>query len=188
MTGSSSTTSAGHAGLRNQGWKDSEDCIVHADGSLAQGSIALVEVQGYVYLAKLRIAEVYAALGAAGIAERLRQEAEQLKEAFDAAFWMPDEGTFALALDGRKKQVEGVASNVGHALYCGIVEPRRAAAVGERLMARDMFSGWGVRTLSKKNPAYNPMGYHVGSGVAARQRDSRRRAQEVRAGGRQPSG
>lgn len=153
----------GHAGLRNQGWKDSEDCIVHADGSLAEGSIALVEVQGYVYMAKLRIAEVYAALGAAGIAERLRQEAEQLKEAFDAAFWMPDEGTFALALDGRKKQVEGVASNVGHALYCGIVDPRRAAAVGERLMARDMFSGWGVRTLSKKNPAYNPMGYHVGS-------------------------
>jgi glycogen debranching enzyme len=153
----------GHAGLRNQGWKDSEDCIVHSDGSLAQGSIALVEVQGYVYLAKLRIAEVYAALGAAGIAERLRQEAEQLKEAFDAAFWMPEEGTFALALDGRKKQVEGVASNVGHALYCGIVEHRRAAAVEERLMARDMFSGWGVRTLSKKNPAYNPMGYHVGS-------------------------
>ncbi len=153
----------GHAGLRNQGWKDSEDCIVHADGSLAQGSIALVEVQGYVYLAKLRIAEVYAALGAAGIAERLRQEAGQLKQAFDAAFWMPEEGTFALALDGKKRQVEGVASNVGHALYCGIVDPRRAAAVGERLMARDMFSGWGVRTLSKKNPAYNPMGYHVGS-------------------------
>ncbi|CAN5868359.1 glycogen debranching N-terminal domain-containing protein [soil metagenome] len=153
----------GHAGLRNQGWKDSGDCIVHADGSLAQGSIALVEVQGYVYLAKLRIAEVYAALGAAGIAEQLRQEAEQLKQAFDAAFWMPDEGTLALALDGRKRQIDGVSSNVGHALYCDIVDPRRAAAVGERLMAPDMFSGWGVRTLSKKNPAYNPMGYHVGS-------------------------
>lgn len=153
----------GREGLQNQGWKDSADCIVHADGSLAEGSIALVEVQGYVYLAKIRIAEVYDALGEPEVAAGLRREAGQLKEAFDAAFWMPGEGTFALALDGAKRQVQGVASNVGHALYCGLVEPRRAAAVGERLMARDMFSGWGVRTLSKKNPAYNPMGYHVGS-------------------------
>jgi glycogen debranching enzyme len=151
------------AGLRNQGWKDSEDCIVHADGSLAEGPIALVEVQGYAYLAKLRIAEVYAAMGAAAIAERLRQEAAELRDAFDSAFWMPDEGTFALALDGNKRQVAGVTSNPGHCLYCGIVEPHRAPAVAERLMARDMFSGWGVRTLAKSNPAYNPMGYHVGS-------------------------
>ncbi|MEX0790175.1 MAG: glycogen debranching N-terminal domain-containing protein [Actinomycetota bacterium] len=153
----------GRAGLRNQGWKDSEDCIVHADGSLAQGSIALVEVQGYVYMAKKSIAEVYRALAAGEVADGLIREADRLKEAFNSAFWMPDEGTFALALDGNKKQVEGVASNAGHALYCGIVDPHRAPAVGERLMARDMFSGWGVRTLSKQNPAYNPMGYHVGS-------------------------
>jgi glycogen debranching enzyme len=151
------------AGLRNQGWKDSEDCIVHADGSLAEGPIALVEVQGYAYLAKLRIAEVYAAMGAAASAERLHREAAELRERFDAAFWMPDEGTFALALDGNKRQVGSVTSNPGHCLYCGIVEPNRAPAVAERLMARDMFSGWGVRTLSKNNPAYNPMGYHVGS-------------------------
>ncbi|HYN98208.1 MAG TPA: glycogen debranching N-terminal domain-containing protein, partial [Actinomycetota bacterium] len=153
----------GSAGLRNQGWKDSDDCIVHSDGSPAQGFIALVEVQGYVYLAKVRMAEVYAALGDGPTAERLRREAEQLKDAFNAAFWMREEGTFALALDGGKRQVGGVASNAGHALYCGIAEPARAAAVAERLMAPDMFSGWGVRTLSKNNPAYNPMGYHVGS-------------------------
>lgn len=151
------------AGLKNQGWKDSEDCIVHADGSLAEGSIALVEVQGYVYLAKQRIADVYAALGDLETASLLRKEAAELREAFDAAFWMPDEGTFALALDGKKRQVQGVTSNPGHALHCGIVKPERAAQVAERLMAPDMFSGWGIRTLSKSSPAYNPMGYHLGS-------------------------
>lgn len=150
-------------GLVNQGWKDSGDCIVHADGSLAEGPIALVEVQGYVYLAKDRIAEVYADLGEPEVAQRLRREAAELKEAFEAAFWMPEEGTYALALDGRKRQVQGVTSNPGHCLYCGIVDPSRAASVAERLMAPDMFSGWGIRTLSKKNPAYNPMGYHTGS-------------------------
>lgn len=151
------------AGLTNQGWKDSEDCIVHADGSLAQGPIALVEAQGYVYLAKLRMAEVYEALGEAEVASTLRKEANALCDAFDAAFWMPEEGTFALALDGKKRQVASVTSNPGHCLYCGIVKPERAASVGDRLMAPDMFSGWGIRTLSRSSPAYNPMGYHTGS-------------------------
>lgn len=151
------------AGLRNQGWKDSEECIVHADGSPAQGPIALVEVQGYVYMAKLRMAEVYEALGEAELASTLRKEADTLCDAFDAAFWMPEEGTFALALDGRKRQVASVTSNPGHCLYCGIVKPERAASVGNRLMAPDMFSGWGIRTLSRSSPAYNPMGYHTGS-------------------------
>lgn len=151
------------AGLKNQGWKDSEDCIVHADGSLAEGPIALVEVQGYVFLAKKRIAEVYAALGDLETASLLRKEAEELKDAFDSAYWMPEEGTFALALDGKKRQVKGVTSNPGHCLYCGIVKPERAGLVAQRLMAPDMFSGWGVRTLSKSSPAYNPMGYHLGS-------------------------
>jgi len=150
-------------GLRNQGWKDSHDSIVHADGSLAEGPIALVEVQGYVYRAKLTIADVYAALGAGDVAVRLRGEAQRLREAFDEAFWNPAEGTFALALDGRKRQVASVTSNPGHALYCGIVEPHRAAAVAERLMAPDMFCGWGVRTLSSGCPAFNPMSYHNGS-------------------------
>ncbi|MGC2372348.1 MAG: glycogen debranching N-terminal domain-containing protein [Solirubrobacteraceae bacterium] len=150
-------------GLRNQGWKDSHDSIVHADGSLADGPIALVEVQGYVYRAKLTIADVYAALGDEDAALRLRGEAQRLREAFDEAFWNPAEGTFALALDGHKRQVASVTSNPGHCLYCGIVEPHRAGAVAERLMAPDMFCGWGVRTLSSGNPAFNPMSYHCGS-------------------------
>jgi len=150
-------------GLRNQGWKDSHDSVVHADGSLAEGPIALVEAQGYVYRAKLTIADVYAALGAHDVALRLRGEAEHLKEAFNEAFWNPLEGTFALALDGRKHQVASVTSNPGHCLYCGIVAPNKAAAVAERLMAADMFCGWGVRTLSSSCPAYNPMSYHNGS-------------------------
>ena len=151
------------AGLRNQGWKDSHDSVVCADGSLAEGPIALVEVQGYVYRAKLAIAEVYAALGDTDTELRLRGEAQHLREAFNEAFWNPQEGTFALALDGRKRQVASVTSNPGHCLYCGIVEPDKAAAVAERLMADDMFCGWGVRTLSSSCPAYNPMSYHNGS-------------------------
>ena len=151
------------AGLHNQGWKDSHDSLVHADGSLAEGPIALVEAQGYVYRAKLAIADVYAALGDSDTGLRLRGEARVLREAFNAAFWNADEGTFALALDGRKRQVASVTSNPGHCLHCGIVEPDKAAAVAERLMADDMFCGWGVRTLSSDNPAFNPMSYHNGS-------------------------
>ncbi|HEX2707610.1 MAG TPA: glycogen debranching N-terminal domain-containing protein [Solirubrobacterales bacterium] len=150
-------------GLRNQGWKDSGDSVMHADGTLAEGPIALVEVQGYVYLAKLRIADVYEALGAAEVAARLRGQADDLRTAFNEAFWDPDEGTFVLALDGRKRQVRSVTSNPGHCLYCGIVGAERAAALAERLMAPDMFSGWGIRTLSSQSSAYNPMSYHNGS-------------------------
>ena len=151
------------AGLVNHGWKDSHDAIVHADGSLAEGPIALVEVQGYVYEAKRRIADVYEALGDAPRADRLRTEAGALRAAFNEAFWDPDEGFFALALDGRKAQVRSVTSNPAHCLYCGIVDDDKAALVAERLMAPDMFSGWGIRTLSSRSPAYNPMSYHNGS-------------------------
>jgi glycogen debranching enzyme len=151
------------AGLRNQGWKDSENAVVHADGSLAEGPIALVEVQGYVYAAKRTIADVYDALALPEVAERLRVEAGELRVAFNEAFWNPDEGTFALALDGRKRQVASVTSNPGHCLYCGIVDPEKADATIERLLAPDMFSGWGIRTLSSECPAYNPMSYHNGS-------------------------
>jgi glycogen debranching enzyme len=151
------------AGLDNQGWKDSKDSIVHADGSTAAGPIALVEVQGYVYMAKERIAEVYEVLGDRERAGRLRHEAEELKERFNRAFWMPNEGTFAVALDGGKRQVRSVTSNPGHCLYCGIVDEEKAGAVASRLMSPDMFSGWGVRTLSSKSPAFNPMSYHNGS-------------------------
>ena len=151
------------AGLINHGWKDSHDSIVHADGSLAEGPIALVEAQGYVYEAKLRIADVYDALDDAPRAEQLRSEAGALRAAFNEAFWDPDEGFFALALDGRKAQVRSVTSNPAHCLYCGIVDDEKAALAAERLMAPDMFSGWGIRTLSGSSPAYNPMSYHNGS-------------------------
>jgi glycogen debranching enzyme len=115
-------------GLQNQGWKDSHDSVVHADGSLAEGPIALVEVQGYVYMAKREIAAVYDALGASERAAELRDQAQALRSRFNEAFWNPAEGTFALALDGRKRQVGSVTSNPGHCLYCGVVEPDKPAA------------------------------------------------------------
>ena len=149
-------------GLQNQGWKDSHDSVVHADGTLAR-PIALVEVQGYVYMAKQAIADVYDALGALDVASQLRDQAQALRTQFNQAFWNPEEGTFALALDGRKRQVASVTSNPGHCLYCGIAGSEKANAVVERLMAPDMFCGWGVRTLSSACPAFNPMSYHNGS-------------------------
>jgi glycogen debranching enzyme len=151
------------AGLVNQGWKDSADSVVHADGSLAEGPIALAEVQGYVYEAKLRIADVHDALGEPARASRLRIEAAALRAAFADAFWDPDEGFLVLALDGAKAPVRSVASNAGHCLYCGIVDDEQAARIAERLLASDMFSGWGIRTLSSRAVAYNPMSYHNGS-------------------------
>jgi glycogen debranching enzyme len=151
------------AGLENQGWKDSEDAIVHLDGTLAQPPVALVEVQAYVFRAKRLIAEVYEALGEPDRGGELRAQARALCEAFEAAFWMPDEGFYAMALDGQKRQVRSISSNPGHALACGIVAPDRATAVAERLLAEDMMSGWGIRTLSSGHPSYNPMSYHTGS-------------------------
>ena len=150
-------------GLLNQGWKDSNDAIVHADGRLAEGPIALVEVQAYVYRAKLGAADLFDALGEPDRARSLRTEAAALRDAILTEFWLDDEGTLALALDGRKRQVASVTSNAGHALLCGVPNARRASAMAERLMAPDMFSGWGIRTLSSSNPAYNPMSYHCGS-------------------------
>ena len=150
-------------GLRNQGWKDSEDSIVHRDGSSAQGPIALVEVQAYVYAAKRGMAELCRALGHPKRAASLDWEAARLRDAFNDAFWMPAEDTYALALDGGKRQVQSVASNSGHCLYCGITEGGRAEAVADRLLAGDMFSGWGIRTLSSRAVAYDPGSYHNGS-------------------------
>jgi glycogen debranching enzyme len=150
-------------GMRNQGWKDSHDAIVHADGRLAEPPIALAEVQAYVYLAKERMADVYVALGREREAETLIAQAEALRQRFNEAFWMEDERTFATALDGGKRQVRTVTSNPGHALYCHIVDEDKAVALAKRLLAPDMFSGWGVRTMSKAAVAYNPMSYHNGS-------------------------
>ncbi len=150
-------------GIRNQGWKDSHDSITHADGRIAETPIALSEVQAYVYLAKQRMAEVYEALGDGPRAEFLRAQAHELKTRFNEAFWMEDEKFFAAALDRDKRQVRSVMSNPGHALYCGIVDADKAEALAKRLLAPDMFSGWGIRTLSKSAASYNPMSYHNGS-------------------------
>jgi glycogen debranching enzyme len=150
-------------GIRNQGWKDSHDAIVHTDGTLAEPPIALSEVQAYVYLAKSRIADVYLALGDERRASRLLAEAEQLRRRFNERFWMQDERYFAAALDRDKRQVGTIMSNPGHGLYCGIVDDDKAEFVAKRLLAPDMFSGWGIRTMSKSAAAYNPMSYHNGS-------------------------
>ncbi len=150
-------------GMRNQGWKDSHDAIVHADGRLAEPPIALSEVQAYVYLAKLRMADVYRALGDEPRAEFLMGQAHELKRRYNEVFWMDDEKFYAAALDGDKRQVRTVMSNPGHGLYCGIVDEDKAIALAKRLLAPDMFSGWGIRTMSKAAAAYNPMSYHNGS-------------------------
>jgi glycogen debranching enzyme len=150
-------------GIRNQGWKDSHDAIVHADGRMADTPIALAEVQAYVYLAKLRMSDVYEALGQEQRAEFLRGQAHELRRRFNDAFWMDDEQYFAGALDRDKRQVRTVMSNPGHALYCDIADPDKARAMAKRLLAPDMFSGWGVRTMSKSAAGYNPMSYHNGS-------------------------
>ena len=150
-------------GPRNQGWKDSKDAISFADGTLAEGSIALVEVQGYVYDAKRKMAEVYRLLGNPSKARKLDQAAQRLWDHFNEAFWMEDKGYYALALDGRKRQVDSIASNAGHCLWTGIISPDKAPRVVERLMAPDMFSGWGIRTLSTEMARYNPLSYHNGS-------------------------
>jgi glycogen debranching enzyme len=150
-------------GLVNQGWKDSHDSVGHVDGKLAEGPIALAEVQGYVYMAKLRMAEVFEALGNAPRAATLRAEAASLRAAFNERFWVESEQFFAMALDGEKRQVAAISSNPAHGLYCGIVDQEKAGPMARRLLAPDMFSGWGVRTLSKSAAAYNPMSYHNGS-------------------------
>ena len=150
-------------GIRNQGWKDSHDAIVHAEGEPAEPPIALAEVQGYVYLAKTRMADVYRALGRPEDALELDHEAERLKARFNEAFWMEEERFFAGALDADKRQVRTQVSNPGHCMYCGIIDADKALPLAKGLLAPDMFSGWGVRTMSRAAAAYNPMSYHNGS-------------------------
>lgn len=149
--------------LVNQGWKDSGDAIVNADGSPATPPIALVEVQGYVYLAKRKIADLFAAVGERSVAERLRQEAEALRQRFNERFWLPKDGIYALALqkDGRPCAV--MSSNPGQALWGEIVAAERASEVVRKLLDATMFSGWGIRTLASSERRYNPVGYHLGT-------------------------
>jgi glycogen debranching enzyme len=154
---------AERGGLTNQGWKDSGDAIVNDDGSLATPPIALVEVQGYAYWAKQEIAVLYARSGDAERADRLRREAAALRARFNRDFWLEDRGLYALALQAGNRPAAVMSSNPGQALWTGIVDPDKAKRTMERLMADDMFSGWGIRTLSEKEKAYNPGSYHLGS-------------------------
>jgi glycogen debranching enzyme len=151
------------AGLRNQGWRDSADAVKHADGSPVEGPVALAETQGYVYYAKRRLAAVYGQLGDVERAERLSQGAARLKRIFNERFWMEDEGFYAMALDGGKRQVRPVSSTIGHALWSRIVAEEHVPSVVSRLMAPDMFTGWGVRTISKQTGFYNPVSFYNGS-------------------------
>jgi len=147
----------------HQGWKDSQDSVFHADGSLADGPIALCEVQAYVYDARCRAAAMADALGDHPRADRLRHQAEQLRGRFEERFWCEEEGTYALALDGDKQPCRVASSNAGHCLFGGIADPQRARRVAEGLVGAEMFSGWGIRTLSSAERRYNPMSYHNGS-------------------------
>ena len=152
-------------GLLNQSWKDSGDSQRFADGRQAEAPIAPAEVQGYVYDAKLRLAELArAAWDDVALAARLESEAAELRERFDAAYWVDDRGGYyALALDADKGRVDALSSNIGHLLWSGIVPRSRAAAIAERLLSDDLFSGWGVRTMAASDRAFNPLTYHRGT-------------------------
>jgi len=150
-------------GLANQGWKDSFDSISHSDGTLARPPIAVCEVQGYVYAAYNSIAAVSERLGRKEMATRLSQRAARLRSRFSHDFWLEHEKTVALALDADKRPCRVVASNAAHCLATGLLNREQAHAMANRLMAEDMFTGWGVRTLSSRERRYNPMSYHNGS-------------------------
>jgi glycogen debranching enzyme len=154
---------ASDQGLANQGWKDSFDAIFHADGRLAEGYIALCEVQGYVFAGKQLAARCARQLGFAEKARKLEDEAVQLAARFEAAFWCPDLGTYALALDGAKKPCKVRTSNAGQLLFTGIIGEDRARMVAADLLRPRFFSGWGIRTVALGEALYNPMSYHNGS-------------------------
>jgi glycogen debranching enzyme len=150
-------------GLVNQGWKDSGDAIAFSDGRPVRGPIALCEVQAYVYAAyraRVHLAEI---VGDSPTAHDWGRRAAKLRADFDAAFWMPDRGHYALALDGRKHQVDTLTSNIGHCLWGGLALPERVGELTEHLLGPAMFSGWGIRTLAATMPTYNPVSYHNGS-------------------------
>jgi glycogen debranching enzyme len=150
-------------GYENLGWKDASDAVVYADGSQVKQPKGTCELQGYVYDAKLRMAEVFEALGDEGKARALRAQAEELKRKFNQVYWMEDEGCYAYALGPQKELVTSIASNPGQCLWSGIADQEKAERTARRLLQEDMFSGWGIRTLSSKNPAYNPYAYQLGS-------------------------
>ena len=150
-------------GLANQGWKDSFDGITFADGTMADPPIALAEVQGYVYAAFLAKSHFCTEREDINGAAYWAQKAQELKDRFNKEFWIPDKGYFALGLDGQKRRIDSLASNMGHCLWTGIVDAGKAAAVARHLVGQDMFSGFGIRTLAVSCGAFNPMSYHNGS-------------------------
>ncbi len=150
-------------GLVVQGWRDSHDSVFHADGTLARGPIALCEVQGYVYAARRAAARLAEVLGQPERAAALERQAAELKQKFEESFWCEEIGSYALALDGEKRQCQVRGSSAGHCLFSGIASPERAKRVAETLLAEDMFSGWGIRTVSDREARYNPISYHNGS-------------------------
>jgi glycogen debranching enzyme len=150
-------------GTENQGWKDSGDAMVHADGSEAKVPIATCEEQGIAFSAMLNMAEVLVWFGRGEEARALYDDAVELKKRFNAAFWMEDEGTFAMALDRDGRQLRSVGSNALHCVATGIADKALVTRTLDRLFAPDMFSGWGVRTLSSEHPSYNPYAYHRGT-------------------------
>ena len=150
-------------GLIHQGWKDSQDSVFHSDGTLAEAPIALCEVQGYVYAAKVAASVLARRLGDRARAEALADEAETLRERFEAAFWCEELSTYGMACDGHGQLCRVRTSNPGHCLYSGIVTPDRARRLASTLTEDAMFSGWGVRTVAAGEPRYNPMSYHNGS-------------------------
>src|SRR5215831_12506316 len=151
-------------GLENQCWKDSWDSIAFADGTLAPTPRATCELQGYVYDAKMRTARLAREMwGAAAWAKQLESEAADLKRRFNRDFWVGERGFFALGLDGKKRKIDSLTSNVGHLLWSGIADPEKAGSCVKHLMSDALFSGWGVRTMASSEASYNPIGYHVGT-------------------------
>ena len=150
-------------GLTQQGWKDSYDSVFHADGRLAEGPIALCEVQGYVYAAKVGMAKLARVVGSSSLAERLEREARELQEHFEESFWCEDLGVYAIALDGKKRPCRVRTSNAAHCLFTGIADPENARVVAQTLLGPDFFSGWGIRTVGAQEARYNPISYHNGS-------------------------
>lgn len=150
-------------GSKHQAWKDSRDGIVDENGDPVDPPIATCEEQAFIYVAKLHAAEMLWWLDRKEEAQRLHNQAKELKKRFHDAFWMPEEGFYALGLDAQKRQIRAITSNPGHCLAASIAADEAVRPVAERLFQNDMFTGWGIRTLSDRNPAYNPYSYHRGS-------------------------
>jgi glycogen debranching enzyme len=151
-------------GIRNQSWKDSDDSMRFADGTIAEPPIAPVEVQGYVYDAKRRMSELAREVWRdRGLADRLEAEAEQLRERFNEAFWDEERGRYVLGLDRDKRRIDSLCSNVGHLLWSGIVVPERVDTLVDQLMGEGLWSGWGVRTMASTEGGFNPLSYHNGT-------------------------